>query len=195
MADASTPDTATLDDDQLIELGLELKKAREACEFSAAHVCETVLGYSHGSHVAVTRLERGLIAQPKLSILKRLCDAYGISLGQLHPSLDAATNLSSQEASAGDIASLPVPAKVKRCRRELQLSVEAFAKAVSGNGALVLCSDVITWESGEKEPNPTQLSALARTWAPLEGKGVKAAPVSRPLSAFESYRAKDSAPA
>lgn len=193
MSDKSSSDTVNLTEAQLIELGLALKEAREARGFSAAQVCEEALGYSAGSHVAVTRLERGIIAQPKWAILKKLAEFYGVSLEELLPGQPPPTESGPDEDV--DIRSLSTPDKVKLCRKTLGLSVDALAQAVRSHGALVLGSDVLSWEAGDKEPNPTQWSALVRLWPTLEGENVKEVLPTRALSAFEMFRSREAAAA
>jgi transcriptional regulator with XRE-family HTH domain len=72
-----------LETTELKALGERLARLREDKGLSAAQVAHQALGYDNGSHVAVTRLERGLLAHPRQEHLQKLAAFYGVSLASL----------------------------------------------------------------------------------------------------------------
>jgi transcriptional regulator with XRE-family HTH domain len=169
---------------QLGKLGASLRKLRVEKGVSAAVVAQDALGYGNGSHAAVSRLERGLLNPPRLEHLSKLAAYFGVQLqtvlptgmriedwdrGKKEPSTETAT-LSEQASVVEAPRALPsklpklksFSARVKYLRERLQLSQEAFAESLSRRGALILKGNIVSWESGAREPNPLQLHAISR---------------------------------
>ena len=59
-------------------IGSRLVQLREAKGLSAVQVARDALGYDNGSHVAVTRLERAVIAVPRIEHLQQLAAFFGV---------------------------------------------------------------------------------------------------------------------
>lgn len=160
-------------DSELKLLGDRLIELRLAKGCSAALVAEQVLGYSKGSHVGVTRLERGLLAQPKSAHLSQLATFYGVepeflfvskaSGDSLVPEVPSVRKIKYQ-ATSRSTARLPqdLHGRVRFVREAAGLDASSFAAALTEHGALIISADVVAWESAEREPNPIQLRALGR---------------------------------
>lgn len=159
-----------LNDDQRILLGQRLKELRQQRELSAAHLAEQALGYQNGSHVAITRLERGILSAPRKDHLEKLAAFFGIEPELLFVSEleqePSATPRTSKLAAAPVKSLRPRPGtvgqRIRHLREERSLELADFAAGIRQAGPLVLQSDVQAWESDEREPNPVQLQALYR---------------------------------
>ena len=168
-------------------LGQRLSELREKAGVPASVVARDALGYQNGSHVAVTRLERAALAQPRQDHLLALSRYYAVPPEHLFvtpQTLEQAESAAPSEpenatrsqnagattGSEGGADDLPrdpadlldFPSRVRWARRQAGLDVDEFAFAVRGYGALITRSNVLAWESGESTPNPVQLQALAR---------------------------------
>jgi transcriptional regulator with XRE-family HTH domain len=157
-------------------LGNRLRDLRMGRNLSAAQVAEEALGYGGGSHVAVTRLERGILKHPRRDHLAALAQYFEVPFEDLVPA-ETMKALQASEESTKPAQTVPkakaVPSKaapspktlagrVHQMRQAAQLSVPEFAKELSALGAVILGLDVEAWESGEREPNNLQLHVLAR---------------------------------
>jgi transcriptional regulator with XRE-family HTH domain len=174
----------------LKELGARLVKLREERGLSAAYVAHEVLGYSNGSHVAVTRLERGILPQPRRDHLEKLAAYYEVEPSRLMIEKTAESAPVTAPAVAKPAEKAPVKAPVKahvkasvkpgpqpkaakrvpdtfagrvqHIREMAELDEREFAQELSKHGAIITTINVSSWESGEREANPIQLRALAR---------------------------------
>ncbi len=84
---------------ELRVLGARLVQLREARGLSAAQVAKEALGYDNGSHVAVSRLERAIVAKPRREHLVKLAAFYNVPQAQLLPDKSDATQPATNELS------------------------------------------------------------------------------------------------
>ncbi len=163
---------------QLQTLGSRLAELRRGKGATAVEVATKVLGYSNGSHVAVTRLERGLLVRPRLDHLQALAAYYSVTPEHLFiPMLEAGDALPGSSGSpstpvcAGSLKSaepaepaepVDLAGRVRGVRVEAGLAPAEFANSLRNHGALILEGDVLAWESGAATPNHIQLRALCR---------------------------------
>ncbi len=165
---------------ELKQLGARLVELRQAKQVSASLVAAEALGYG-GSHVAVTRLERGILAEPREDHLHKLAAYYGVEFESLWTptatTQEAARVKSTAKRSAQSISAPALAAKLPKQRKPLAprtlaervlfvrqlagLEVPGFAAAVKAQGAIITEGDVTGWEAGTKTPNPIQLRAMA----------------------------------
>jgi transcriptional regulator with XRE-family HTH domain len=162
---------------QLKILGERLSFLRAREKVSAAIVARDALGYESG-HVAVTRLERAVVAAPKNNHLEALAKYYGVELKSLltpvtkeeQESLQAASSVTVQKTQLVRVAPeekmTPLPRyksfgpRIQWAREQALKTPEELASIIRENGALVTSTDVRAWEAESKEPNPIQWRAL-----------------------------------
>lgn len=162
-----------MNDTELKLLGGRLVELRLAKGCTAALVAEQVLGHSKGSHVGVTRLERGLLPRPNPTHLAQLAAFYGVepeflfvskASDDVLPSRAPAVRKIKSKTASRSTARPPqdLCGRVEFVRQTAGLDASGFAAALTRHGALIISSDVVAWESAERAPNPVQLRALGR---------------------------------
>ncbi len=170
--------SSVLSTEQLQTLGSRLAELRRGKGVTAVEVATTVLGYSNGSHVAVTRLERGVLVRPRLDHLKSLAGYYGVEPEHLfipvltgHSEAPEAVTPPAPKPQAARARKEPadLPSRVRWVREGASLTPFDFAKALCSFGAVITTGNVEAWEGGEREPNPIQLRALSRFAGRPEG--------------------------
>ena len=133
--------TMNLTEPLRVQLGLSLKAAREAGHFSAAEVCEKALGLAKGTHVAVSRLERGILATDKVDHLEKLCCYYGKTPDELMPGLGQMLvhAKTTDPAATHPQAQVPVPSDKALRRTDIPKMAEVLAEPGEGKvlGALL----------------------------------------------------------
>lgn len=133
-------------------LGDRLRALRSKKGVSAAVVCEQALNTASGSHATVSRLERGATAQPNPTTLAKLANYYGVSLDFLLGTTPATEVTHQKDLTFGE--------RLKLSRELAGFGRAELASVMRRRGAVVVESDIERWETGSREPNPIQLSAL-----------------------------------
>lgn len=157
---------------QISTIGQRLVQLRTQANLSAATVAREALGYENGSHVAVTRLERAILSEPRADHLHALARYYKVSPEILLVPLSETDAPSASVTEAPRTATAPAkltpqPAtlaeRVQWVREAAKLDPETFALTIRENGAMVTSVDVLAWEGRVRAPNPIQLRALAQS--------------------------------
>lgn len=133
-------------------LGDNLKQLRIKAGLAAATVCEEALGGKPGTHVAVSRLERAIVAAPRAEVLCQLAKFYCVPVAQLVGLTAPVDAVSEREQSFG--------ARLARGLKRSGMSRQDLAGAIRNRGAIVVEADVQAWETNQRMPNPIQLTAL-----------------------------------
>ncbi len=154
--------------EQLKILGERLVELRRQKGVTAVEVARDVLGYENGSHVAVTRLERGVLTRPRVDHLQALAKFYEAEPAHLFiPELQSGSGALAPKPApvskkqARGHAPSTLPGRIQWVRESAGLDPEAFALAVRHHGAIITSGNVAAWETGEQSPNPVQLRALS----------------------------------
>lgn len=170
--------------DDLKILGERLLALRQAAGLTAVAVARDALGYQNGSHVALTRLERAVLANPRQDHLRALAQFYAVASSHLFaepapganercPGSSEGSEESQPEGQSGDFSAgmpsgmpgdLPpdLAGRIRYLRKGSGLEQEEFAMSLRPHGALITSSNIQAWETGAQVPNPLQLRALSR---------------------------------